>query len=436
MKHAKLLIVDDVEANLISLEYLLKDYFEDLDVISVNNGEDALKIAFTQNINLIILDIQMPNMDGFEVAKFLKLNPKTKNIPIIFLTAAFKEDKFQEQGFSIGAIDYLTKPINNNQFINKLRLYMEVFNKNTKLKEMLKENKKQKKVLQSILDTQKNLILVTDFKQISFINKAFLDFLGFNTIDDFMDEKKCFLKMLLDEPNAITYNENNTDDINADSFYEKIKTINETDRVVYLMNYLGEKNSFFLSMSKTDDEDGIYLISLTNITKMRKNQLEITQKAFYDSLTGVYNRNKFNDILKLDIEKASKHNTYFSCVLIDIDHFKKFNDTYGHLIGDEVLTLLAQNISENIRKKDFFARWGGEEFVILLSNTTLEEAIIVTEQLRKNIEHITHEIAGHISASFGVTQYRDGDNIESIFKRCDDALYEAKNNGRNCVKSK
>jgi len=436
MRHAKLLIVDDVEANIISLEYLLNDYFEDIDIVSVNNGEDALKVAFTQNINLIILDIQMPNMDGFEVAKFLKLNPKTKNIPIIFLTAAFKEEKFQEKGFSIGAIDYLTKPINNNQFINKLKLYMEIFNKNIKLQDMLKENKKQKKVLQSILDTQENLIIVTDFTQISFINKAFLDFLGVASLKDFVEKKQCFLDMLLNEPNAISYNKIASDSSKGREFYEKIQNINETDRVVYIKNSLNIKNSFFISMSITDDESDIYLISLTNITKMRENQLEITQKAFYDGLTGVYNRNKFNDILTADIEKAYKDNSSFSCVLIDIDHFKRFNDTYGHLIGDEVLILLAESISENIRKKDFFARWGGEEFVILLSNTQVEEAILMTEQLRKNIEKINHKTAGHISASFGVTQYIHGDNIETLFKRCDDALYEAKNNGRNCVKSK
>jgi len=436
MKHAKLLIVDDVEANIISLEYLLNDYFEDIDIVSVTNGEDALKVAFTQNINLIILDIQMPNMDGFEVAKFLKLNPKTKNIPVIFLTAAFKEEKFQEEGFSIGAVDYLTKPINNNQFINKLKLYMEIFNKNIKLQDMLKENKKQKKVLQSILDTQENLIIVTDFTEISFINKAFLDFLNIDNLNDFKDKKQCFLDMLVDEPNTIGCKSLNINGSKGNEFYEKIQAINETDRVLTLKNTKNEKNSFFISISKTDDEDDIFLISLTNITKMRENQLEITQKAFYDGLTGVYNRNKFNDILNADIEKAFRDDTYFSCVLIDIDHFKNFNDTYGHLVGDEVLVLLAQTISENIRKKDFFARWGGEEFVILLAHTTLDEAIIITEQLRKNVAQIKHKTAGHISASFGVTQYIKGDDIESIFKRCDEALYEAKNYGRNCVKSK
>ena len=122
--------------------------------------------------------------------------------------------------------------------------------------------------------------------------------------------------------------------------------------------------------------------------------------------------------------------------MFDIDHFKDFNDTYGHLIGDEVLIMLAENIDKHVRNTDTFARWGGEEFVILFPETTTEEAKIVCEKLRISIEHLSHKTAGGITASFGITQYIENDTIKTMFKRCDDALYEAKENGRNmvCVK--
>jgi len=133
LKNINILIVDDVEANIISLEYLLNDYFDDINIFKAYNGEEALKISFTSSIDLIILDIQMPVMDGFETASFLKKNKKTKEIPIIFLTAAFKEEEFAKKGFEVGAVDYLTKPINNHQLVNKLRLYIELFKKNNQL---------------------------------------------------------------------------------------------------------------------------------------------------------------------------------------------------------------------------------------------------------------------------------------------------------------
>ena len=127
------LVVDDVEANRVSLQYLIDEYLENINLLLAPSGEDALKITYKTNVDIIILDIQMPGLDGFDTAKYLKSNPKTQNIPIIFLTAAFKEEEFKQKGFEIGAIDYLTKPIDNHQFINKLKLYIEVIIKNKQL---------------------------------------------------------------------------------------------------------------------------------------------------------------------------------------------------------------------------------------------------------------------------------------------------------------
>ncbi len=136
MSNIKVLIVDDVEANRVSLQYLIHEFLEDVELFLAESGEAALKTTFKNEIDIIILDIQMPGMDGFDTAKFLKSNPRTQNIPIIFLTAAFKEEEFQQKGFELGAIDYLTKPIENLQFINKLKLYIEVILKNKQLEKV------------------------------------------------------------------------------------------------------------------------------------------------------------------------------------------------------------------------------------------------------------------------------------------------------------
>ena len=162
MNSIKILVVDDVEANRLSLKYLLEEYFENLSIILANNGEDALRIAFKDEIDLIILDVQMPGIDGFETAKYLRLNAKTKNIPIIFLTAIFKDDEFQEKGFEIGAVDYLTKPIQNNQFINKINLYIQLILKNKELEEKnlyLHDILKRERELQIQMRNQHQIIL-------------------------------------------------------------------------------------------------------------------------------------------------------------------------------------------------------------------------------------------------------------------------------------
>ena len=155
-----ILAVDDVEANLFSLEALISgNKIGNEDVKKVNfiqalSGQEALKIVLETDIDLILLDIQMPEMDGFETAKFLKLNPKTKEIPIVFLTAAFKAEEFVKYGYEVGATDYFTKPIEKYQFLNKLNLYVNLFAKTKKLKqafilleEETKKNQQQEKAM-------------------------------------------------------------------------------------------------------------------------------------------------------------------------------------------------------------------------------------------------------------------------------------------------
>jgi len=121
--------------------------------------------------------------------------------------------------------------------------------------------------------------------------------------------------------------------------------------------------------------------------------------------------------------------------MLDIDFFKDVNDTYGHLVGDEILIMLCENVMKNLRQSDSFARWGGEEFVILFTNTNIKNALISTENFRKIIKSHKHQGAGNITVSFGLTEYKQGDTIESIIDRADKALYEAKHSGRDCVKS-
>ena len=174
-----------------------------------------------------------------------------------------------------------------------------------------------------------------------------------------------------------------------------------------------------------------YLAIRYNVT----DHIQAINYAYTDNLTGIANRNKFEEVIAYEFKQVKRYNYPLSLAILDIDHFKAFNDNFGHLVGDEVLVVLAQSIKKYVRETDLFARWGGEEFVILLKNTDIERSMNVLEKFRLLIENIEHNKAENITASFGLTEYKDGDTLDSILQRADEALYKAKDAGRNCIRS-
>ena len=160
---------------------------------------------------------------------------------------------------------------------------------------------------------------------------------------------------------------------------------------------------------------------------------QIKEEATIDSLTGIYNRRKFDDLLDYEIRQANKLQKSLSLVVADIDHFKIINDTYGHLMGDKMLKIVSRLMQKSIKSTDILARWGGEEFVFLFPDTEMDNTLLVIERLREMI--FSHENAYNInmSVSFGVAEYTFGESIDSFLKKADQALYMAKALGRNRV---
>jgi diguanylate cyclase (GGDEF)-like protein len=153
-----------------------------------------------------------------------------------------------------------------------------------------------------------------------------------------------------------------------------------------------------------------------------------------DNLTGVFNRSKFEMELRNEIKRIDRYETdTFSLVFLDIDYFKSINDKYGHLEGDNTLRDMARLIEKNIRSTDTLARWGGEEFVIIMPLTPMELAREVTEKFRKIIADEQFYVVGNITCSFGISEFKKGDNAQSLILRADQAMYKAKANGRNRV---
>lgn len=187
---------------------------------------------------------------------------------------------------------------------------------------------------------------------------------------------------------------------------------------------------------KGKDKRVVLWISIDK-TLNKKMEQELLQLAITDPLTGAYNRRYFNDNLTRQISEFSRYKNVFSLLMLDVDHFKQLNDTFGHDLGDETLKGLVKTSSKLLRDIDIFARYGGEEFMILLPNTPSEEATVVANRLRVAVAQDYIDSGNtkiYYTVSIGVTEIKDQkDDIESITKRADIALYQAKERGRNQV---
>jgi len=291
--------------------------------------------------------------------------------------------------------------------------------------------KKNQNSFKSILDIQTNiLVIATDTKTV-YINRAGLDFFGFNNTKEFISQYNNIPNLFIED----------------DAYFSKhsvgkkwLTNIYKTDKQIKVKLKTPLENileySFYIQISKL--KRNYYLLSFTDITRLESDKDIIRKLADYDALTHIYSRVKFNEIFPIYMERRDRFNETFSIILFDIDHFKIINDTQGHSMGDKVLveltTIVRQKLKElKIRKTTLFSRWGGEEFVILAQFLKRDEAYKIANILRKDISE--HPFINNIkvNCSFGVTEVKPTDTQVDIFHRVDEALYQAKDNGRNQV---
>ncbi|MDF1874745.1 diguanylate cyclase [Sulfurimonas sp. SAG-AH-194-I05] len=321
-----------------------------------------------------------------------------------------------------------------------------------KIEKKDKELQKQYDLFNEVLNSTNNILFITDFKNVLFSNEKFKNLLKIEKRKKYATQDGTFIMHCVYKencPTAPTCKKNfNILDLfivvdgflhkellqENESFVSLIKRTEEKNRIVSMMNSDCEAKAFTIDITPLKNAKEC-LVSLSDITEIKEDLVVVHKKAYIDGLTQVYNRNKFDELFEEEFKRSKRYKEPFALAIIDIDKFKNFNDTYGHLLGDEVLILMAQTLNASVRETDVFARWGGEEFVVLFKNTSLQAALEVSLKLKDKIEANEHKTAGRITASFGLTAYKDGDTQQSIFKRCDDALYLAKKNGRNRVES-
>jgi len=215
--------------------------------------------------------------------------------------------------------------------------------------------------------------------------------------------------------------------------YKRAVVVND-DGTMY--GVIAQKDIISFTYSKWAMVMKEHTTELENNNLILENQnKEYELKASVDSLTGLYNRYKFSELYTSFYKTMTKQDNDMSLIIIDIDFFKKINDTFGHNIGDQVLIKIAHTLLRTLRDIDVICRWGGEEFLVLLPSTDLNEANQLAQKVRINIENLDIEIVGKITASFGVSQVKEGEMMEDAVDRADKSLYLAKDSGRNCVKT-
>ena len=224
-----------------------------------------------------------------------------------------------------------------------------------------------------------------------------------------------------------------------EKYCHKIKNIDEPEQIQHVIeDIIKDTNNMAKYSKQLNEKIEAANLQINNLSK----KLEESKKdVLIDALTGLNNRKAFDSKLRHLFDKFNQNEDFFSILMLDIDYFKKFNDEYGHQIGDEVLRIVGSHLKENLKGKDFPSRYGGEEFVVILPNTTIQKAKIVAEIIRNEISNVrlkikkTGKTLGSITISIGVSEIRKGDTFASVVERADLALCFAKNSGRNNVKS-
>lgn len=301
----------------------------------------------------------------------------------------------------------------------------------TKLKLLNGKLSDQKKFINTILDIQPNMIFIVNKTESVFANKFLLDFFDCKNLKEFQQRYLCLAQTFIQE--ELFFHLGKIDD--NSTWIENILKLKSEKRIVSILHPTTNTTKAF-NVSIVELEDEQYLISLTDISDTILKQIQLEDKSTHDKLTGAFNREYFESHYKLIINEYTKENHLLVFSILDIDFFKKVNDTYGHDIGDKVLKQFVEIVQNSSRNDDLVIRWGGEEFLLLLKVKSIDNATKILENIRKSIDEAYFKEVNHITCSIGATIYKENEKVEDSFKRADEALYEAKNAGRNQVITK
>lgn len=450
---ARVLVVDDVPPNVKLLEAkLTSEYF---DVLTAFSGPEALDVISREHPDIILLDVMMPGMDGFEVCRRIKSDPATAHIPVVMVTA-LDQPSDRVAGLEAGADDFLTKPVQDLALFARVRSLV-------RLKVMMDELRNreatgatmgwesEEEVAIQMAEAAYGSILVVDEQErvLERIAKALSDVGDLTFIaggDDAAERarEKNFDLII------VSLTMRNTDGLRVCS---KLRSFEETRHVPILVMVDDGNTKLLVRALEMGVNDYVvrpvdrmeFLARVKTQLKRKKYADQLwenfhlsMQLATTDAVTGLYNRHYLTSHMDTRMQAAHNSGKPLSVMMMDIDHFKVVNDTHGHAIGDIVLKEFANRVAKNIRGVDLAARYGGEEFVVMMPETPTDWAYMIADRLREEVCENLFEVgldAGPIgiSVSIGVATSEKGQSPSQLLEEADKALYTAKANGRNKV---
>jgi two-component system cell cycle response regulator len=449
---ARILVVDDIPANVKLLEArLVAEYFE---VLTADDGYKALAICDSHHVDLILLDIMMPGIDGFEVCERLKANPRTAHIPVVMVTA-LDQPSDRVRGLKAGADDFLTKPVNDIQLISRVRSLVRLKTLSDELR--IRNETAHSVVMEDMLKgldgrEETGQVLLVDNRAGSQerIVKALKSVAQVVAVSD----PQVGLFQAAENPYDLVIVNANFEDYDPLRLCSQLRSLERTRFLpILLVTEVGADDMIVraLDIGVNDyivrplDPNELLARTLTQIKRKRYNdrlRMSVRQTielAVTDGLTGLNNRRYLDNHLKLLFERAAARSRPLSLCLIDIDRFKSVNDTYGHDAGDDVLREFAMRIRSTVRGADLVCRYGGEEFVVVMPDTDADAAAGIAERLRAIVERTPFilKAAGttlHVTASFGLSSNTAAAiTPDLLVRQADQALYKAKTEGRNRV---
>ncbi len=449
---ARVLVVDDILANVKLLEArLAAEYF---DVLSAFSGEEALDVLARERIDLVLLDVMMPGMDGFEACRRIKSDPRTHHIPVIIVTALDQtSDKIQ--GLESGADDFLTKPVDDIALITRVKNLARLKTLNDEMLMRVSTSRQlglsEGDALEKALSGRSGRVLLVEDHARS--GARLLEPLA-KVHDTFLEaDPQRALTMLAEydfDVAIISLSLAKSDGLRLCS---QLRSLERTRHLpLIIMVESGEEARLLrgLDMGVNDylirpiDKHELLARVGTQIKRKRHSDFlrncieETVEQAVTDALTGLHNRRYMEGHLETLVREAARSGRDLSVLVADIDFFKHVNDTHGHDAGDAVLREFANRMRRNTRGIDLACRLGGEEFVIIMPDTEIGRAYQIGERLRACIAAEPFVIHAHlairVTTSVGLATLEAAeDTPSSLLRRADQALYASKRSGRNRV---
>ena len=451
---ARILVVDDIMANRRLMQAKLEAKY--YSVLLAENGPQAIEVAHSSAPEIILLDVMMPGMDGYEVCRQLKASPETAHIPVVMLTA-LSETADRVRGLDAGADDFLTKPVDDFALMSRLNALLRYNAVTTELRQREASGVKIGAFSEdeaSTLNRPVNVLVVdTSPYNVKRLREP-LEGAGHSVFT--LEEADGLEKSGSEKLDVVLLGLSNQG-------YDPLRLCahlrtNDATRALSIIVTVDERDTDLAGRAlELGASDVIQqplaveeLLARIRTQTRRSRYVEILRNrvdrglelSVIDQLTGLYNRRYMNNQLSLWMKRSSMGGTPLSVVSVDIDHFKKVNDVYGHEAGDRVLKEFAERIMANVRPKDIVCRPGGEEFLVIMPETGGDLACSAAERIRRAIAAETFDggtrsaRALEVTVSAGVATFQgDEDTIADMMRRADDALYKAKSAGRNQVKS-